>query len=316
MKIKTIAIIGGTGFIGHHLTAKLANKGYDCRVITRHSHRHTDLKTSATLIEASVFDRSQMLHALRGVDAVINLVGILNESGRHSSFRRIHVNLVEQLISTCHEAGVKRYLHMSALNADQGQGTSQYLRTKGEGENRAHTLSQPHIAVTSFRPSVIFGTDDSFINRFSALLNIPGPMPLACPKARFAPVHVEDVVDAMANALELQSTHGRHFQLCGPDILSLRDIVKLVAYYRGKKKTIIGLPNWASRLMASLLRFVPGKPLTPDNYLSLQQDSVCSHNNMHELGIKAKSFKATIGAIIENDTKNKQLNRFRKLSGR
>lgn len=314
MIIKNIAIVGGSGFIGRHLIQHLTNQGYKCRVITRHAHRHTDIKTAATLIETNVFDRSNMLKALRGCDAVINLAGILNPNG--NSFRRVHVELVEQLISTCQEAGVSRFLHMSALNADQGKGASQYLRTKGEGENRAHTLGQPHIAVTSFRPSVVFGTDDSFLNRFSQLMDVPGPMPLACPDSQFAPIHVDDLVQAIGNSIENKETFGRHIQLCGSQVFSLHQIVEMIAKHRGIKKKIIRLPDAVSRLLANILRFAPGKPFTPDNYLSLQQASVCTRSGLVELDVEATLLETGIARAFSIPDKNLRRNQLREKSAR
>ena len=235
---------------------------------------------------------------------------------RKQGFREVHVHLVETVVEACHQAGVKRLLHMSALQADQASGSSQYLRSKGEGENRAHTLGQPDIAVTSFRPSVIFGPDDSFLNRFAALVKIPGPMPLACADARFAPIYVEDVVQAFANALEDRSTFGQRYELCGPEEFTLEEIVRLVAFHTGHYKEIIRLPDWASRLQASLLQFVPGKPLTPDNYLSLRTASVCTGNDLAELGVTPTPMRECAARFLGGSGKAKKLSELRRHSAR
>jgi NADH dehydrogenase len=248
MKIQRVALIGGTGFVGRHLARHLRNRGYQCRIITRHPHRHRSLKTAGELVQANPYDLGDLTAALKGCEAAINLAGILNETGKKRSFRHVHVELVDAIVAACHAARVQRLLHMSALNADQASGSSQYLRTKGEGENRAHTLGRPDIAVTSFRPSVIFGPDDSFLNRFATLLRIPGPMPLACPDAQLAPVFIDDVVAAFGNAIEDRATHGRHYELCGPRVYTLKELVTFVAKQTGQRKWIIGLPDWASRL--------------------------------------------------------------------
>jgi uncharacterized protein YbjT (DUF2867 family) len=207
-------------------------------------------------------------------------------------------------------------LHMSALNADQSSGASQYLRSKGEGENRAHTLRKPGIAVTSFRPSVIFGPDDSFLNRFAGLLRIPGPLPLACPDAQLSPVYVGDVAAAFANALQDRSTFGKHFELCGPKTYTLEQLVRFIARCNGRRKYIIRLPDWASRLQASILQYVPGKPFTPDNYLSLQVPSVCRQNGLAALGVTPMSLENAGGRQLTNDDKNRRRNLQRQLSQR
>ena len=316
MKIQRIGLIGGSGFVGRHLTRHLRNRGYQCRVITRHAHRHNDLRTVAEVIEADAFDRTQLTAALAGCDAVVHLIGILNSDGSQRSFRRIHVELVENVVSACHAAKVTRLLHMSALNADQASGSSAYLRSKGEGENRAHTLGKPGIAVTSFRPSVIFGPDDSFLNRFAALLKIPGPLPLACPDAQLAPVYVDDVVAAFANALEDQTTFGRHYELCGPQTYTLEQLVRFVARHTGHRKLILRLPDWASRLQAAVLQYVPGKPFTPDNYLSLRTPSVCSSNGLEALGVTPTSLENAGARILTGTNKNQRRNLLRRLSQR
>lgn len=286
MQIKRVCLIGGTGFVGRHIVARLARDKIPVRVLARHPQRHRELGVpSGNQVRAMRdFSAPSLAEAMADCDATINLVGILNET-RRISFRRAHVELVEEIVEACKLAGVGRYLHMSALQASETSGASAYLRSKGEGENRAHTLGRPDVMVTSFRPSVIFGPDDSFINRFRDLLRIPGPMPLACPDSRFAPVHVGDVAEAFARALADPSTAGKSYELCGPRVLTLREIVQYIARHAGIRKWVIGLGDVPSRLQARVLGLVPGKPFTLDNYRSLQVDSVCATNGLAELGI-------------------------------
>jgi len=316
MKYKRIALVGGTGFVGRHLTHHLHNRGYQCRVLTRHAHRHAALRISAEVVEVNPYDREALAGALEDCDAAVNLVGILNPVSRQQGFREVHVRLTETVVEACHDAGIQRLLHMSALQADQATGSSQYLRSKGEAENRAHTLGQPDIAVTSFRPSVIFGPDDSFLNRFASLLRIPGPMPLACHDARFAPVYVQDVVQAFANALEDRKTFGQRYELCGPEEFTLEEIVRLVAFHTRHYKEIIRLPDWLSRLQANILQFLPGKPFTPDNYLSLRTASVCRHNGLAELGVTPKPLRDMAAQILGGHSKTTWLNGLRSNAGR
>lgn len=316
MNIQRIALTGGTGFVGRHLCYHLRNRGYQCRVITRHAHRHQDLRPAAELVEADPYDQAQLTDALHGCDALIHLVGILNEGGRQGSFRRVHVELVENVVAACHAAKIGRLLHMSALNADQAKGASAYLRTKGEGENRAHTLGKPDIAVTSFRPSVIFGPDDSFLNRFAALIRIPGPFPLACPDAQLSPVYVGDVATAFANALERRDAFGRHYELCGPKTYTLEELVRFVARHSGHRKAIIRLPDWASRVQASVLQHFPGKPFTRDNYLSLKTPGVCREDGLAALDVPPTSLENAGARILSRADKNWQRSLLRRISRR
>ena len=298
MKIKRIALVGGSGFVGRHLTRHLQNRGYACRVITRHPHRHRDLASFCEVVAANPYDHESLVGALRGCDAVINLAGILNSDRKMRTFRRVHVELVENIVASCRTAGVRRLLHMSALNASESQNKSSYLHTKGKGENRVHTLSAGTVRVTSFRPSVIFGPGDSFINRFAQLLRIPGPMPLACHEATFAPVYIGDVVKAFVNALEDKNTWGKRYELCGPRTFTLRQIVEYIIRHKGMKKPVIGLGDGLSRLQAHILGKVPGKPFTMDNYRSLQVPSICAEDGLAELGIEATDMDAIVPRML------------------
>ena len=299
MKVSRVCIIGGTGFVGRHILGHLARAGIPARVLARHPQRHRDLGVpQGNEVRAITgWDIDTLAAAMADTEAVINLVGILNES-RSVSFRQVHVELVERIVEACKVAHVGRLLHMSALHASEANGPSAYLRTKGEGENRAHTLGRPDIKVTSFRPSVIFGPDDSFINRFRQLMRIPGPLPLACPDSRFAPVYVGDVAAAFVQALTEPASIGRAYDLCGPRVFTLRQIVEYIAKHSDMRKPIIGLSDAASRLQARMLGHVPGRPFTPDNYLSLQVASVCEHNGLRELGIEPTDMDAVIPAVL------------------
>ena len=316
MKIQRVALIGGSGFVGRHITQRLRSRGFQCRVITRHPQRHRELRTIAEVVGADPFDREQLVAALHGCDAAVHLIGILNSNGKKRSFRRMHVELVENVVAACHEAKIVRLLHMSALNADQSRGSSHYLRSKGEGENRAHTLGKPGIAVTSFRPSVIFGPDDSFLNRFATLLKIPGPLPLACPDALLSPVFVGDVADAFANALQDRGTFGRHYELCGPESYTLEQLVRFIAQHTGRRKLIIRLPDWAARFQAAILQYFPGKPFTPDNYDSLRTPSVCQDDGLAALGVTATSLQNAGVRFLNKADKNQRRNALRRICQR
>ncbi len=279
MNDKTVCVLGGTGFVGRHLTSRLADEGYQVTVLSRRPQRHRDLLVLPTLrlVQADVHDPDQLRTHLQGCHVAVNLVGILNEKGhKGEGFRQVHVELARKLMQACAETGVARLLHMSALNADAASGPSLYLRTKGEAENLVLTFSGGITQATSFRPSVIFGPEDSFLNRFAQLLKwSPGVFPLACPDTRFAPVYVGDVVERFVDAIDDRSTLGRRYDLCGPHDYTLKQLVQYVARLTGRRRWIMGLPDWASRLQALILEYVPGKPFSLDNYRSLTRDSVC-----------------------------------------
>lgn len=273
-----IAVLGGTGFVGHSLCERLVMAGHDVRILARHAERHRDLLVlpTAQVVEADVHNPAVLKREFQGQDAVVNLVGILNEPGRDGKgFERVHAELPAKVVQACRQSGVARLLHMSALHASP-DGPSHYLRSKGRGEQIVQEAESNTLHVTSFRPSVIFGPRDSFTNRFAGLLRqVPFVFPLACASARLQPVHVEDVVQAFVFALDRHATFGKRYNLCGPQVYSLREIVAYLARQLGLKRHILPLNDTLSYLQAAVLQFAPGKPFTPDNYRSLQVASVC-----------------------------------------
>ena len=294
MPTHKICILGGTGFVGRRLAARLCAAGHDLVMLTRHRERCRDLLVlpTARMVQGDVHDPEFLINQFEGRDSVINLVGILNEKGRDGrGFARAHVELPERIAEACRQAGVTRLLHMSALHAAPAA-PSHYLRTKSLGEDAVHRAGGPDFHVTSFRPSVIFGPGDSFLNRFAGLLRLtPGVFPLACPTARFQPVYVEDVARAFVAALDTHKTFGKRYDLCGPKVYTLRAIVEYVAQLIGKRVRVIGLNDTLSYLQAALLEFVPGKPFSLDNYRSLKVDSVCAQGFPAVFGITPASLE-------------------------
>lgn len=301
MRAKVICILGGSGFIGRHLCALLAGEGRRLRVLSRDPERHRALRVlpGVELEAGDVHDARVLRRALAGCDAAVNLVGILNERRRGRDFRAVHVDLPRRLLEACGEAGVRRILHMSALHADAARGSSAYLRSKGEGEDLTHLGAGQGLRVTSFRPSVIFGPDDGFVNRFAALLRrAPGVFPLACPDARFAPVYVGDVVEALRRSLDTRAGYGARYELCGPREYTLRELVVYIAGVLGLSRRVIGLGDGLSRLQARVLEHVPGRPFTYDNYLSLQTDSVCGEPALARLGIVPTALETVVPRFL------------------
>ncbi len=288
MKIQKICVLGGTGFVGRHLATRLANRGYSLRVLTRHPQRHREIEVlpGAELLSADIHDSKALAEQFTGCDAVINLVGVLHEYP-NQSFRAVHAELPAKIVEACRAAGIKRLLHMSALHADATKGPSQYLFTKGEGERTV--MQAQDLAVTCFRPSIIFAPDDDFFNKFAGLLKFSLVLPLACPNSRFAPVYVEDVAQAFEVALENDATIGQSYELCGPRVYTFKEIVEDIARMLGKKRLVVGLPDSLAQLQAKIFGLLPVKIFTMDNYLSLQVDSVCSCNGLEALGITPHS---------------------------
>ncbi|MEW6330857.1 MAG: complex I NDUFA9 subunit family protein [Pseudomonadota bacterium] len=294
MSVHKICLLGGTGFVGKRLAARLSESGHEVVILTRHAVRHRELLVlpTARLAEGDVHDAGFLRQQFEGKDSVINLVGILNEKGRSGKgFARAHAQLPEKIVDACRETGVSRLLHMSALHAAHSA-PSHYLRSKALGEEAVLRAESPELHVTSFRPSVIFGPGDGFLNRFAGLLRlVPGVFPLACADAKFQPVYVEDVVRAFMEALDNHKTFGQRYDLCGPQVYTLREIVEYVTRLLGKRVCVVGLPDGLSWLQAATLEFAPGKPFSLDNYRSLQVDSVCDRGFPEVFGITPTSLE-------------------------
>jgi uncharacterized protein YbjT (DUF2867 family) len=295
----TVCVLGGTGFVGTELVTRLARDGHWIRVPTRTSADNDPLRVLETvqLITADVHDPRTLARLFSGVDAVINLIGILNEHGR-TTFKAVHVALAEKVVAAARTAGVKRLLHMSSLAADARAAPSRYLRSKGEAEARVRA-SAPALAWSIFRPSVIFGPGDSLTNRFAGLLRLSrGFLPLARAEARFAPISVEDVAEAFRKALTDKTTIGQTYELCGPEVLTLEQIVRITAAVAGLRCSIIRLPDWVAWAQAAVMNLLPGKPFSLDNYRSLTVDSVCSEDGCARLGIQPQPMLALLPTYL------------------
>lgn len=315
MTKQTICILGGTGFVGSHLASRLSKDGHDIRVLTRRRERHRELLVLPTLdvIEANVHDEQALVEHFSGCNAVINLVGILNES-KKGDFERTHVDLPRKIVQSCVAAGVPRLLHMSALHADAHKGSSEYLRTKGKGQDLVHASQA--LNVTSFRPSVIFGPGDSFFNRFAGLLKIVPALPLACPNAKFAPVFVENVAEAFAKALDNPRTVGQHYELCGPHVYTLKQLVDYTATVIHSHRPVIGLSDGLSKTMARIMGMLPGKPMSYDNYLSLQTDSVCEGSFPDFIGIVPTPLEAVVPYYLGEKATQDKFDQYRRTGSR
>lgn len=301
MHARTICVLGGTGFVGRAIVQRLVAPGRRIRIPSRVSDRHRDLLVlpGVVLLDGDVHDPEFLRALFDNTDTVINLVGILNERGDDGrGFHRVHVELPAKVAAACRAAGVTRLLHMSALGAAPSA-PSYYLRSKAGGEEAAHAAA-PDVRVTSFRPSVIFGPGDSFTNRFTSLLRLaPGVFPLACPHARFQPVYIEDVANAFVAALGVYRTFGNRYDLCGPTVYRLCDIVAYLVRLQHRRVRIVGLSDRLSRLQAALLEHIPGKPFSRDNYRSLSIDATCNHNALRSVfGIEPTPFEHVVPGYL------------------
>jgi uncharacterized protein YbjT (DUF2867 family) len=283
-----VCVLGGSGFVGTELVTRLVYAGHWVRVPTRnlrHAERLRVLDT-AELRLANVHEPRILSQLFADCDAVINLIGILNPRAG-ASFEAVHTALAAKVMAAARAAGVHRLLHMSSLGASE-HGPSRYLRSKGaaEAQLRAASHAESSPAVSIFRPSVIFGPGDSLTNRFAALLRLSaGWLPLARAGTRFAPIWVFDVAQAFVRALGSAASSGATYELCGPEVMTLEEIVRLTARVAGLPCHIMPLPDLIARLQGVAMGLLPGKPFSLDNFRSLTLDSVCRQDGCAALGI-------------------------------
>jgi uncharacterized protein YbjT (DUF2867 family) len=317
MRHQTIALIGGSGFIGSHLVNALVELGKHVRVATRRRENASHLTLlPVDVIETNVHYPAQLAAFVSQADAVINLVGILQGSRGvpyGPEFAKAHVELPRKVVAACHAKSVNRLLHMSALGADSN-GTSMYLRSKGDGEKAVRESS---LATTIFRPSVVFGPEDNFLNQFAFLERIFPVIPLACSQARLQPVFVADVAKAFVTALDLDAACGRVYELAGPTVYTLEDLVRFSGAAIGKHARIVRLPDSLGRLQAMALELAPGEPMmSRDNLDSMKTPSVASGPIAPELGIDPASIEAIAPMYLTGSSPRSRYNAFRATAGR
>lgn len=277
MKPKKVLLIGGSGFVGGWIANRLSEHGVQVSIPTRRRDRTKQLILLPTvaMVDADVHDEKALVALMQGVDAVINLVGILHDRDTRGpygkGFAAAHVDLPRKIVAAMQQAGVRRLLHMSALRA-AADAPSAYLRSKAAGE--ALVLAANNLDVTVFRPSVIFGPGDSFLNTFASLLRFFPILPLGGTSARFQPVYVGDVAAAFADALERQASIGQIYELCGPKVYSLRQMVEYTGGLIGCRRPLLALSDSLARLQAAVLSILPNPPISADNLKSMQLDSV------------------------------------------
>lgn len=313
--MKQICVLGGSGFVGSAIVRQLSLAGYGVKVLTRRreASKHLILLSNVDVIECDVMDDAALVKALKGADAVINLIGILHNS-KKASFKAIHAELPARIVKICTKLGIKRLVHMSALQASP-KAPSAYLKSKAEGEN-ALLRANKNLGVTVFRPSIIFGRGDGFINLFATLVKLLPVILLAKPNAKFQPIYVEDVAKAFVTSLDNIETYGKAYDLGGPKVYTLRQLVTYVAETLGKKRPIIGLNNMLSYLQAFAMELLPVRLMTRDNVRSMEVDSVCVTSFPAFLGIQPVALEAIVPDYLSEDNPRNSYNRFRAGAGR
>lgn len=304
MTTQRIVMLGATGFVGSYLVPRLAADGHRIVVLSRNRELHRALAVLPTISirSADVYDNDVLRRHCDGADTVINLIGILNAGGRHT-FQRAHVEMAQCLIDICKTTGVQRLHQMSSLKAGQGQ--SQYLKTRGEAETLVKTSP---LNWTIYEPSVIFGAGDGLVTRFAGLLRKMPALPLARAGSRMAPTYAGDIAEAIVRCVadDELSSH-RSFELYGPEVLTLGEIVRSIRDAAGLRTPIISLPDSLGRLQALVAGMLPGKPFSLDNFLSLGTDSVGTVDGYAALGIVPQSFTALLPHVLRGTPRQHRL---------
>jgi len=319
MSTPRVLVLGGSGFVGRHVCEQLTRLGWQITVPTRRAVNAASVQSlpGLTVIEASVHQEADLARLMPGHDAVVNLVAVLH--GNEKRFEQVHVQLPGKIASAMKKAGVQRLVHVSALGADP-QGPSMYQRSKARGETVLHNAG---LQLTILRPSVIFGAEDKFLNLFADLQAVAPFMPLAGSGTRFAPVWVADVARAVAVCLQKPDTIGQTYELCGPDVLTLGELVKKAGQWagvnHGRGRPVVGLPMWVGWLQAAAMEMAPGEPLmSRDNLASMKVDNVATGQlpGLAALGIQAASAAGVAPGYLGHRGPRSRLNTWRERAGR
>lgn len=271
---QTVCVLGGSGFVGRRVLIKLAQAGYEMKVITRHKNRNMALLNYAnvTVIEANIFNHPNLEELFSGCGVLINLIGVLNNGKGQSSYRNAHVEIVRKILAVVNNTELNRLIHISASNADSSLASSGYLQSKGEAENILKVQTNNQVAVTVLRPSAIFGKDGGFVKTFGDLLRRHKFLPLPCARSKICPIFVDDVANAITQCIDNQATYGKTYDLCGKDIYTLTEAVSIIDEMQMSNTKIIPLADFSSKIVAKVLGHLPGKKFTSDNYAILHFD--------------------------------------------
>lgn len=315
MQVKKICVLGGSGFVGSSVVAKLDQAGYAVTVLTRRrdAAKHLFLLPNVSVVECDVQDDQALSAALKGTDAVINLIGILHQS-RRASFDKVHHQLPARLAKICEALGIRRLVQMSSLQAAKNA-PSEYLRSKAAGE-AALLAQQSKLDVTIFKPSIIFGRGDSFTNLFATLIKLLPLVLLAKPNARFQPVWVEDVASCFAACIQNTATYGQVYELAGPKVYTFRQLLQQIMVALGVYRPIIGLGNALSYAQAFIMELLPVKLMSRDNVRSMEVDSVSAGPFPAIFGVEPAALEAVIPEYLVDSTQRGNYDRYRSFAAR
>ena len=311
-----VTVFGASGFAGRHIVRALARRGYRVRCAVRRPNLAHFLRPMGGVgqvepVQANIRDEQSCRRAIAGADAVINLVGLLYERGSQR-FETVHVEGAARLARLAAQAGIRHFVHMSAIGAD-GAATSAYARSKAHGEAAVRALLPAAVVI---RPSIIFGPEDAFFNRFAALARLSPVLPLiGGGETRFEPVYVKDVADAVAEALARPAMAGNIYELGGPRIFTFRELLVYILKETGRRRLLLPVPFTLARFTAFFLRLMPAPLLTPDQVELLKRDNVVSDQaradgrTLQGLGIEPVSLEAIVPSYLYRFRKAGQFDR-------
>ncbi|ACJ00560.1 complex I NDUFA9 subunit family protein [Rhodospirillum centenum] len=302
-RYRIATVFGGSGFIGRHLIRRLARTGCVIRVPSRQPADAAFLRTLGSVgqivpLPVTIRDDRSLAYAIRGADLVINLIGILAPSGGGSSFEAVQAELPGRIARIAKQEGVARLVQMSAIGADAAS-PSGYASSKAEGERR---VLEAFPEATILRPSIVFGPEDGFFNRFGAMSLVSPFLPLiGGGKTRFQPVYVGDVCDAVMQALATPDSMGRTYELGGPRVYTFKELMQLVLKETGRYKRLLEIPWWLATLQGAVLEHLPGKMLTRDQVRLLRKDNVVSGTlpGLAELGVTPTAAEVIIPTYMD-----------------
>ena len=300
---KTITVFGGTGFIGRNLIAKLAKKGFKIIVPTRNPYLHGYLQPMGEpgqieVLKFNFFDFSNLNEFIKSSEIVINCIGVLFEK-KNQKFDYVHHLFPKFLTSILDKEVTKKFIHISALGANKDS-NSLYIRSKFQGEEAVVNNFKNSIIL---RPSIVFGTNDNFFNLFNKLINLLPIIPLAGAKTKFQPCYVGDVTDAIIKIIE-EINPSQVYELGGPKVYTFKELIETLLISLNKKRLIVGLPDFISRIQAKIMQLFPNPLLTEDQLEILKSDNICSNQypGFFELGIYTRSAEIILPNYIFSQT--------------
>ena len=301
-RYEVATVFGGAGFLGRYVVKKLAQGGAVIRVGSRYPKEAGYLRTNGvvgqiTPIYVNIHDDESVAAALRGSTMAVNLIGILHES-RHNSFQAVHADAATRIARQARAAGLRRLVHVSAIGASPNS-ASEYARTKAAGEQGVLSAFPD---ATVLRPSIMFGPEDHFFNRFASMTRFSPFLPLiGGGNTRFQPVYVGDVANAVTAAFRQESANGRIYELGGPRIYSFRQLMEIMLAEIGRNRRLVSVSWGTAQLLAKLVRWLPSPPLTADQIEQLKTDNVVAADapTLHDLGLSPTAMELILPTYLE-----------------